>query len=337
MTDTVRITDLTKIDRKAECYRRETYFRESLADAREVFGKELWDIVRDSALLMMKPDGLAAAKLPAVHSFLGEHGFHIVGAEPVRLDRLVWRELWRYQLTSATLDRLAVNAHLFTRGEALVLLLRSDPGHPEPATVRLSGLKGSATLSAQRPGTLRSRLGQPNRVLSFLHVADEPADLLRELGVLFDREDRVRAMQALGRGVLDESGGRSLEEALREAHAGGVGLEVADALKRVEEAVEACGPRRDGDLDRLRRDVRTMREGGRIDFRELSDALRRCDVEVDPWDLAVVATSFIRHDDPGEPKVIENPPPGAWAERCENGGPDEEDLHFRGQRGSSPI
>ncbi|MFJ9556043.1 nucleoside-diphosphate kinase [Nocardiopsis sp. NPDC101807] len=329
MNDITCISDLTKIEKKADLYRRETYFRESVADAREVFGEEFPDVVRNSALLMMKPDGLAAEKLSAVHAFLEENGFDVVGVEPVRLERLVWRELWRYQLTSATLDRLAVNEHLFTCGEALVLLLRSDPGHPEPATVRLSGLKGSATLAAQRPGTLRSRLGQPNRVLSFLHVADEPADLLRELGVLLGREDRLRAMRSLRRGALDEPGGRLLEEALRGAPRGRVELVVADALARVEEAVEACGARTESaeDFEQLRRSVRIMREGGRIDFRRLSDVLRRHEVKVDPWDLAVVATSFIDYDDPGEPKVIENPPPGAWAGRRAGGPSGEGDLH----------
>ena len=116
-----------------------------------------------------------------------ENEFEIVAARSITFDRLLWRALWQYQLTSATLDRLGVSDRHLAAGPGLLLVLRSTDGHDLPATVRLTSLKGSATLEQQVRGTLRHRLGQANRVLSLLHVADEPADLVRELGVFFDR------------------------------------------------------------------------------------------------------------------------------------------------------
>jgi hypothetical protein len=61
------------------------------------------------------------------------------------IDGFHWREWWRYQLTLATLDRLAVNELLLTGAPAL-LLVRDEKASPLPGTVRLTSLKGSATM-----------------------------------------------------------------------------------------------------------------------------------------------------------------------------------------------
>ena len=50
----------------------------------------------------------------------------------------------------------------------------------------------------RKPHELRAVLEPPNSVINFVHVADEPADVVRELGIFLDREPR-RALLAAAR------------------------------------------------------------------------------------------------------------------------------------------
>lgn len=302
---------LTRSQTKRDLYDRETYFREGLSDAEDVLGAEaLAAALRDTALLMVKPDGLAAGVLPPVLDYLTEHGFTPAAVREFRFQPFHWRELWRYQLTSATLDRLAVNESLLGAGPALFLLLGSEPGHRLPAAVRLSTLKGSATLEAQKPGTLRSLLGQPNRVLSYVHVADEPADLLRELGLLFDAPARRELLAGLAHGALTAKDKDVLDTALQRFAAPTRSLSSADALRRVTEAVDRAEPGPAVESARLR--LARMARGERVEWRPFLADLAAADVRPDRWDLAVLGTYFIVYDEPGHPKTLTNPDPQWW-------------------------
>ncbi|MFC5215334.1 nucleoside-diphosphate kinase [Streptomyces coerulescens] len=302
---------LTRGQTKRDLYARETYFREGLCDAEEVLGTAaLATVLRDSALLMVKPDGLAAGKLPPVLEYLTEHGFTPVAVREFRFQPFHWRELWRYQLTSATLDRLAVNELLLGAGPALLLLLRSEPGHELPGTVRLSTLKGSATLEAQKPGTLRSLLGQPNRVLSYVHVADEPADLLRELGLLFDGPSRRELLDRVAASALAARDKDALDQALERFARPTRSLSSADALSGVARSLTAAAP--GPATESARHGVDRMERGERIDWRAFLTDLDAAGAHPERWDLAVLGTYFIVYDEPGHPKMLTNPDPESW-------------------------
>ncbi|MEU0335436.1 nucleoside-diphosphate kinase [Streptomyces sp. NPDC006193] len=308
---TLNWSELTRSQKKQDLYARETWFREGLRDAEEVLGPQrLPAVLRETALLMLKPDGLAAARLDPVLKFVTEHDFEVAAVRDFRFEGHHWRELWRYQLTSATLDRLAVNELLLGAGRALVLLLRSGPGHELPATVRMSTLKGSATVEAQRPGTLRSLLGQPNRVLSQLHVADEPADLLRELGLLFGESARRGLYAALAAGDAAPEDKTTLDRALHDFPAPGRSLALSDALRAVAEAVAAAGPGpASGSVQEA---LARMERGERIAWRQFTADLKALGARPDRWDLAVLGTYVIEYDEPGHPKVLTNPDPQSW-------------------------
>lgn len=308
---TIAWPQLTRIPAKGDLYARETYFREGLADAEKAFGDaDLAAGLRSSALLMLKPDGLASGRLAPVLDYLAEHDYTVAGVRELNFSRFHWRELWRYQLTSATLDRLAVNECLLGAGPALLLVLRSGEGHDLPATVRLSTLKGSATLSEQRPGTLRALLGQPNRVLSYIHVADEPADLVRELGLLFDGEARPDLFADLARGSLSAQDKDLLDASLERFPSPGRSLAPEEALDRVAAALAAAepGPVTQAALDRVAR----MRRGERVEWRPFLDELRTLRIRPERWDLAVLGTFFITYDEPGHVKVLTGPDPESW-------------------------
>ncbi|WP_416959397.1 nucleoside-diphosphate kinase [Streptomyces sp. Agncl-13] len=307
---------LTRDPAKERCYDRETYFREALGDAVEIFGADFVPGMRRSALLLLKPDGLVAGKLRPTSTFLQDHGFRVVLAKEVFLGGHRWREMWRYQLTTATLDRLAVNECFLTAGPSLLLLLRHDAEDTLPATVRLAGLKGSADPLSRAPGTLRGALGQHNRVLSYVHAADEPADLIRELGVLSDALER---RSVLARLAADESGPQG-EEELAQAlwRHGGAGRDLcsSSALTRVTRQVRSCapgGPSALGPWTRLLDQMESMAQGARIDWRALRRDLEATKVQVDDWDLAALGADFTVHDEPEFSKTLGGPDLEAWS------------------------
>src|SRR4029077_7773503 len=49
----------------------------------------------------------------------------------------------------------------------------------------------------RRPGQIRYRLRNPALLLNFLHTPDEPADAVREFGVLFAADERLALSRAL--------------------------------------------------------------------------------------------------------------------------------------------
>ncbi|MBB1160271.1 nucleoside-diphosphate kinase [Amycolatopsis dendrobii] len=295
---------LTRMPAKRIAYRRETYFREGARDIARFLGDRTADIVRRHALLLVKPDGIAAGKVRPVLGWLGEQGFAVQTVQRPDLDGLRWREMWRYQLTSATVDRLALN-DLIYRGSALLLLVRDEQPGPMPATMRLAALKGSADPLKQQPGTLRALLHQHNRNFSYVHVADEPADLIREIGLLLDPTQRREALNALVSGA--PAGLPLLEEALEAApaprtfDADEAADAVADALKRAEHGGRA--------LELLER----LRFGELVPWIEVAEAVAESGAEVDRWDLAAAGAGLIECDEPGEAKLIANPDPVHWA------------------------
>jgi len=305
---------------KAQLYERETYFREGLRECLSVFGGRAVEILQRSAVLLVKPDGIAAGKVGFTCDFLAKNGFRVIGAFCPTFSRLLWREMWRYQLTAATLDRLAVN-DIVLQGHGLLLLLADEaPSRGLPGTVRLAGLKGSADLSQQVPGTLRSLLDQPSRVLSFIHVADEPADVVRELGLLLERDERIDALRALLTTRRQFTGRAELDQILR-AEPARRPFDVGRSFDTVRAALlaAAAAAHAAGRSDAAARcswaasQLDLARDGALLDWLPVASVLADSGAELDRWDVATVAGSSIRCDDPGAAKAIGNPSPELWS------------------------
>lgn len=304
---------LTRSDLKARLYGRETYFREGAADAQEIFGDSLEAGLRLSSMILVKADGLVAGKLAAVVDYVCGHDFAVVEVDEVRFTRQTWRELWRFQLTSASLDRLAVNDAVHPGRTALLLLLRSGAGYDLPGTVRLSGLKGSAAAPAE--GSLRDLLDQPNRVFSFVHVPDEPADLLRELGLLLDPDARRRALVALASDHTSSECAARLAQAVRAHAQGALSLAPSPSAGRVAGAIEAgaaSGALPAGRAALLRRYLANLDGGRPVPWRTFYRLADHPGLSCDPWDLAVLGAAHVACDEPGFDKVLTNPDPESW-------------------------
>jgi hypothetical protein len=299
---------LTRIPDKARLYGPEGYFREGFADARRVLARNMEVALRHSALLVIKPDALATGKARSIVELLHLHGFAIASVTRPSLTRLHWREMWRYQLSAATVDRLAVY-DLILIGDMLALLLYHPGPLDVPATVWLSGLKGPSTISSQPPGCLRRRIAQPNRLFSCFHTADEPADLLRELAILFDHPIRDELMLKLLGGELSAMEDQLLEETLAASERGTHTFNVTTTIMQLEHAISKIhGPI----AKQLRCDLERMHRGECIDWFRFTQALTALDVKLDRWDLALLGATFVLHDEPGASKLIESASIDRW-------------------------
>jgi nucleoside diphosphate kinase len=244
------------------------YFAEAILDLEQEFGASTTDWLRRTALLLFTPDAVVSRQVAAGVRLLGEAGFRPVAATLVRIDRLSCREIWRRELSPPdpqTLDRLAVCDLLFPYTDSVAVLLRDEHAEPElSATTRLSRLKGSGEPALREPGTLRRRLHSPNNVFRLVHASDGPDELVRELGILFDKRRRLAL--------------------LRDARTGRT-----PALDRL--AAAAIGPVGERSLDigpSLRRLAPLLDGHPHRGFREVLAALDDVRPVPDTWDLIAV-------------------------------------------------
>lgn len=142
-----------------------------------------------ATFVVLKPEAVAGRRIEMTLQALRDNGFVVVSAQIFRFTSLLFREIWRYQFNVATQDRIDVVDLILPSSESLLLILRDsrfreDDDSCLPASCRLAGLKGPADPAARKPGDLRSILRGPTTLFNFMHTADEPADVIRELAML---------------------------------------------------------------------------------------------------------------------------------------------------------
>lgn len=302
---------LTTITQKWTEFSREAAFRESLADTQAVFGDRFEHVLQQVALLTVKPDGLAGGRAAAIVDFLLDNDFSIVHTAPVGYTPLRSRDLWRYQWNVATLDRLRLWDLLCAQGPALMLVVRDEAANPEvPAAVRLRGLKGPAIPEIRRPDTLRSAAASPNRILSMIHAADEPVDIIREIGIVFDLADRRAWLAAVAAAHRDRPLSRQqVDRAVAAVRADRPAVDFAFGPARDRLAAAwatggvAHGPT---PLDAL------LAVGQGPGFRAWTEEHAHLVDESTVWDVITVASHVIRNDELGEVCTIDDDGRPEW-------------------------
>jgi hypothetical protein len=192
---------LSMMPEKRDAFLGDIYFRESwsgLAPLREK-ANEGARSVYPYASLILKPECLLGGTGPLALRLLASSGFRPVFVQPFSFNHLSARELWRYWLMNATLERLEAMTTFLSSFESLYVIVEDETLRPNmPASVRLAKWKGAADVAERASGSLRSAVNVlEHPLLTGVHTADEPADFVRELGVLFDKAARERITQQL--------------------------------------------------------------------------------------------------------------------------------------------
>jgi hypothetical protein len=277
---------LTESPAKSGLFAQDLYFRECWDSAVDTFGTKVTEALAPLGLVSFKSDGIAGRRGERTLDYLARHGFTIVAFSPFRHNRHSMRELWRYNWHVYTTDRLALMTLMHTAAETMLVIVRDDRyDGVVPATVRLADLKGSADPAHRGPDHLRSVLEPPNQTINFVHVADEPADLVRETGILLDRSELRRL---LSRTAIGEDLGKEAREELArlEGACPANRFDLAESLERL----AASTPTDAGYESRLRR---AIADGGRMSWDELASLTERIGPGFGVYDFVRIATEVL--------------------------------------------
>jgi nucleoside diphosphate kinase len=278
---------LTTVPEKAAAFANDLYFREGWADLTDIFGEKTLDVLRQTALLNFKPDGVVGHRLRPALDFVTARGFTPTDGRRLWFTRHSARELWRYNWNFYTNDRLAMSTLLYTSAEMLMVLLRGTAGDGVPASVRLSGLKGSADPQKRHPGQLRTALAPPNSIINFVHVADEPADIVREIAIFLDRAQRRELFAAMTHADPQQAAA-ALDRDI-------TGLEVEypahdfDPARSVERLLHSGTLSADG----ARRLHDVMAADGRLSWEDLITLVSPSSLQASVWDFISVCTAVL--------------------------------------------
>jgi hypothetical protein len=262
---------------------------------------------KNSALLIMKPELLASGRGTVVLEALTGSGFVILDYYWVTMSRSMATELWRYVWNSATVERIYLAVLMALTGPSLVLLLRDTRAEDTyPGSLRLTALKGSALAARRTPGQLRSLIPTRNPMIGHIHTADEPADIVREIAILFDWKKLCRIVATYRSTTPNDRFGDLLEELEPWTAFSPVGwLNPELAWNKIREALLVPRMETDGlppqHLVNRVEDIR--RRGGSLTWHEVSTLLQYA-TPAFKWDAMMVAADSITLEVPGREQQI---------------------------------
>lgn len=306
------------LESKRRLYVAETWLREGWEDIVAEANDAALVLAQSHALAVIKPDGLVAGVLEPTLEQLRASGFVPVAARAVQYNRHLMRMLWLYKLNTASIERVRIHDAILLSGPSVMLVLHDRQWQDTasvPASVRLTAVKGPSRPDRREPSHLRSRLGVQNRVLNFFHTTDEPADVVRELAMLFP-SDECRTLLREAHAGDDRTGDALDIGAAVTPRAAVHDLDLGASLKRVATATRrrSSETHDDGERSRCARVLLLCDAGHRGTWRELDELISSTAVDPDPWDMITIAAHLAEHDEPhAGGQTLGNAPPDAWA------------------------
>jgi hypothetical protein len=306
---------------KRELYAVDPYFRDAWDDILEFWSEdEAPGKVFELASVIFRPDALVVRGVHRSLKAIRQLGFVPIAQKVFRYDRMSVREGWRYQLNIATRERIDVMDMIMPATDSLYIMMKRISGERRvPASTQLSSHKGPSLPEHRQPHHLRALLGKPQvSVLTYLHISDEPADLIRELGVFFDRSGRVEILNAVN---ANEHASRRLDPMIEKLYAEipEHPIDFSAALDRIERAFrERQRSNQDGEsrtLSELPYLCERIRRGASRNWRRLLLLVDESLIPVDHWDrVALAATLAELHLE--EPNLIPDISLADWSDTC---------------------
>ncbi len=217
-------------------YCNDLYIYECSKEIENRLGDQTQHWYKNTALMMFKPDAIVGRRGQQILSFCKEHGFEVKSSAIVELNRHSMREIWRFDWQTFPIERLSFSTLWYTVSKTVVILFEQNDTYFQPASERLNALKGGPRYPGQTD-SLRSTLNPPNVLLNFVHVADHPIDVVREIGILFDEFSRGKFIEGKW-GISGQSAAVELDEHINalEAMYPAHDLSFENSLSRLERA-----------------------------------------------------------------------------------------------------
>ena len=272
-------------------YRRDTWFQESYEQTSRLVG-DAAAFAHRHGLLLLKPDAVVARAVEPTLDWLVDNGFTVVAARRIHVDRNLVRALWYFQWNSASAERRHLADLLLRVSDSMVLVV-ADTGTELPASVRLTELKGPTDPGKRTEGQLRHLLGRYTYLLNMVHTPDDPADVIRELGIYFDARTRAEVLAETIAGEDRSGQAREIAGDLYEATpARSLSRSEAEDVLRA----QLCGSEPDGDSAWAA---------------TLTDALDRGD-PLDPWSVIVIGSAVLPMRTGGQAPTLGGVTPERW-------------------------
>jgi hypothetical protein len=304
--------DLTHLPIKRDLFRNDCYFREAADSVLALPLPAVRTFLRSYTLFMLKPDALVARKGELAVRAVEALGFDPVWARPVRLSRRGMRELWRFSWSEAAIERIRLSTLLNAAAPAVCMVLRRRKDQAIPASVQLALAKGSATPERRTREHIRTILGSPNGILSFIHCADEPADMLRELAVFFDPEVLESVFEVVLGDLAPDRG--AVLSAIREAETGQPFCDMD--VPRCVRDVWARLPREEHASEiQNRARYNGVSHDASDHFSKLMAFVRQTESPVWFWEAVCAASAFLPPDPFGAKPLIPNDSYAGWENR----------------------
>ena len=266
------------------------YFREGWGETVAALGPDPVVPLLDVAVLAFKPEAIAARRVRPTLDHLRAHGFQALAAVAFRFNRHSMREVWRYDWTVYPNSRLSFSTTWYEAAETVLILFKDKALEAgRSASLRLASLKGSAIAAERAADSLRTVLDPPNQVLNFVHVADTPGEIVRELGILLDRDERTALLEVIAGGAVPFTMNPDRIIDKLEARQAPHDLDFGRAIERLKEAL----PEAREQLDEL---VARHSSGDFVGWDEICSAIPLEDLRIAPWDRICVASHLIERE-----------------------------------------
>lgn len=295
---------MTRLPAKRELFATDEDFVSAQLCATDVFrdDEHFRHCLKTTGLLVFKPEALWTRCLHRGLALVVERGAAIRWASEVNFDRDLIRRMWKYQRSAWPPDRAELMDVVLESAPSLLVVL-AFPERSVPASVELTDYKGPVTVSRRGAHHLRAAISERQHpFFNYVHSADEPADVLRELSVLLAPDGLRAALIAIRDGLDHSAVARSLASALVDAHEPRE-IDPAAVLVRLH-ASAAPESRR-----QLHLIERWLREPD-LPWTQLAAALS--ETSIDPWSLLVLRASRMEMRRHGIEPLIPSCEIGDW-------------------------
>jgi len=285
---------LSCFPQKLDCYAADDCFLRGWAILTQLHRQEILPLERLWALgsVLFKADTVLRGNGVRGIRFLQDHGYEIRAVREVAFSERRVEQFWHYSLGRLSRERVDLLKRLQTISPSLYLIVESrGEGGCLPCSLRVTELKGQVELARRHTGSLRFAMGDPQSAFfNFVHTADEPSDLIRELGLLFDVTQRRDLILEVISGSSPDAEGLYKRLTARGRHSD---LDFSRAVGRVLGQVVAVEGLSNTEREDLFAVTNQLRETGYASWLRLRHSLLAKGIQVDDIDDMVIAGGLV--------------------------------------------